>query len=198
MNDTIPKKTAFLVPPLPLVEGAKDKEEMPKATDIIEFVLKQRVDATAPTCKLKGTRFCRRTVAEWIDFRKAILELWRQNDITNTQDRVGNISTILSGDSLIGFEERIQELSTLTEEAGEIVTIDLTDETITASLNAANQMMFPFRSLETQKQWMRCYMRKPKELLIWKTVAVVRRLDNSLPLFPNGKESDKFKPRGNP
>jgi hypothetical protein len=32
MNNMIPKKTAFLVPPLPLVEEAKDKDEKPKAT----------------------------------------------------------------------------------------------------------------------------------------------------------------------
>ncbi len=47
MNESIPKKTLFLVPPLPLVEDAKDKDEKPKATDVIEFVLKQRAGSTA-------------------------------------------------------------------------------------------------------------------------------------------------------
>jgi hypothetical protein len=37
-------------------------------------------------------------------------------------------------------------------------------------------------------------MRKPKELSIWKTIAAVGRLNNSLPHFPNGRESDKFTP----
>ncbi len=196
MNESIPKKTLFLVPPLPLVEDAKDKDEKPKATDVIEFVLKQRAGstATAPTYKLKVARFCEGTVSEWIDFRKAISELWRQNGITNTQDRVANISTILRGDSLTGFEEKIQELTTSTDEAGVTVTIEVTDETVNASLNAVAQMVFPFRALETQKQWMRRRMRKPKELSIRKTVAAVGRLNNSLPLFPNGKESDKFTP----
>ena len=86
VNESIPKKTLFLVPPLPLVEEAKDKDKKPKATDVIESVLKERAGstATAPTYKLKVTRFCEGTVAEWINFRKAILELWRQNGITNT------------------------------------------------------------------------------------------------------------------
>ena len=196
MNESIPKKTLYLIPPLPLVEDAKDKDEKPKATDVIEFVLKQRAGstATAPTYKLKVTRFCEGTVSEWIDFRKAISELWRQNGITNMQDRVANISTILRGDSLTGFEEKIQELTTTTDESGVLVTIEVTDETVTASLNAVAQMVFPFRALETQKQWMRRRMRKPKELSIRKTVAAVGRLNNSLPLFPNGKESDKFTP----
>jgi hypothetical protein len=107
---------------------------------------------------------------EWIDFQKAILELWRQNGITNTQNRVANISTVLLGDSLTGFEEKSRFL-TLTEKAGEIVSIDMAEETISASLNAAAQMVFPFKALETQKQWMQHHMQKPKELSIWKTVA---------------------------
>jgi hypothetical protein len=67
MNDTIPKKTMFLVLLFPLVEEPKDKDKKPKATDIIKFVLKQRADstATAPTYKLKVARFCKGTVAEW-------------------------------------------------------------------------------------------------------------------------------------
>jgi hypothetical protein len=51
MNDTIPKKATFLVPPLPLVEEPKDKDDKPKATNLIEFILKQQADSTstAPT-----------------------------------------------------------------------------------------------------------------------------------------------------
>jgi hypothetical protein len=77
----------FLIPPLPLVEEAKDEDKKPKATNVIEFILKQRAGSTAtvPTYKLKITRFCEGTVAEWIDFRKAISEA----------DRVANISAIL-------------------------------------------------------------------------------------------------------
>jgi hypothetical protein len=77
MNDTIMKKTMFLVPPIPLVEETKDKDEKPNATDVMEFLLKQRAGstATAPTYKLKVFRFCKGTVLEWISFRKAIAEL---------------------------------------------------------------------------------------------------------------------------
>ena len=196
MNETIPKKTMFLVPPIPLVEETKDKDEKPNATDVIEFLLKQRAGstATAPTYKLKVTRFCEGTVSEWITFRKAIAELWLQNGITSAYDKISSISTILRGDSLTGFEEKIEELTTSIDDDGETVTIALTDETVEEGLNAVAQMVFPFRALETQKQWMRRRMRKPKELPIRKTVAAVGRLNNSLPLFPSGKESDKFTP----
>jgi hypothetical protein len=74
MNDTIQKKATFLIQPFPLVEEPKNKDEKPKATDLTEFILKQRAGSTAsaPTYKLKVSRFCEGTVSEWISFRKAI------------------------------------------------------------------------------------------------------------------------------
>jgi hypothetical protein len=179
-----------------LVEETKDKDKKPNATDLIKFLLKQRAGstATAPTYKLKVLTFCKGTVSEWISFRNAIAELWLQNGITSAQDKVSSISTILRGDLLTRFEEKIKELTTLTNDSGEMVTIALTDKTFGEGLNAVAQMVFPFRALEIQKQWMQRRMRKPYELPIQKTVAAVGRLNNSLPLFPSRKESDKFTP----
>jgi hypothetical protein len=79
MNDTIQKKATFLFSPLPLVEEPQDKDEKPKATDLIKFILKQQAGSTssAPTYKLKVSRFCEGTVSEYISFRKAISELWK-------------------------------------------------------------------------------------------------------------------------
>jgi hypothetical protein len=45
INETIRKKTTFLVPPFPFVEEDKDKDEKPKATNVIEFLLKQRANS---------------------------------------------------------------------------------------------------------------------------------------------------------
>jgi hypothetical protein len=47
MNNTIPKRTTFLVPPLSLAEEAKEKDEKPKTMGVIEFVLKKRAGSTA-------------------------------------------------------------------------------------------------------------------------------------------------------
>jgi hypothetical protein len=143
----------------------------------------------------KLSRFCEGTVSEWTSFRKAIAELWKQNGLNNAQDKNANICTILRGDSLTGFEERIQELTASVDDTGVTVTMEITSETVEEGLNAVAQMVFLFRALENQKQWMRRRMRKPKELSIRKYVAAVGRLNNSLPVFPNGKESDKFTPR---
>ena len=146
MNNNIPKKTMFLIPPLPLIEETKDKDEKPKATEVIEFLLKQRAGSSgkASTYKLKVTRFCEGTVSEWIKFREAIAELWRQNSITEVPDKITSITSIIRGNLLTGFEEKIQELTTLTNDDGEIEVLEATDKTVTESLNAVAQMVFPF------------------------------------------------------
>jgi hypothetical protein len=47
INKTIRKKTTILVPPFPFVNEDKDKHEKPKATNVIEFLLKQSADSNA-------------------------------------------------------------------------------------------------------------------------------------------------------
>jgi hypothetical protein len=113
MNNIILQVMTFLILPLPLVEEAKDnKEEKPKAMYLVKFLVIQRAGSTAsapqPTSSCKVTRVSKGTVAEWIDFQKAILEIRRLNNITNTQDRVANFSTVLRGDLLTGFEEKFK------------------------------------------------------------------------------------------
>jgi hypothetical protein len=110
MNNTIPKKMMFLVPPFSFAEETKDKDEKLNATDVIKFLWNHQAGsmATAPTYKLKVPRFCKGTVSAWISFRKAIAELWLQNGITSAQDKVSSIFTILCGDLLTGFEEKVK------------------------------------------------------------------------------------------
>jgi hypothetical protein len=110
MNETIPKKAAHTVAILPLLE---EEQEKARATDMIEFSLQQRAGAkSGPSYKVKVRRFCEGTVGQWIDIRKSIAELWTQNGISKPQDQVANVTTILRGDSLTSFEDKVQELST--------------------------------------------------------------------------------------
>ena len=192
MENPVPKKTMFLVPPLPLVEEDVEKD---KSTDTIEFMLKQRAGATAasaPAYKLKVHRFCEGTVEAWIRVRKAMTELWTQNSMTSASDRVATVQSILRGDSLTVFEASIEELTHVTDEDGDEEILPLSEEIVQAALEAVAVTVFPFRALNTQKQWMRRGFRKPKDLPIRKTVAAVSRLNNSIPYFPSGSETDKF------
>jgi hypothetical protein len=56
-------------------------------------------------------------------------------------DKRSNITSILLGISLTVFGKKIQELTTSTNE-GEIEFIEITGETVTASLNAVAHMVF--------------------------------------------------------
>jgi hypothetical protein len=51
---------------------------------------------------------------------------------------------------LTGFEEKIPELTTSNDKAGETVTMEITDKTVEEGLNTVAQMVFPFRVLETK------------------------------------------------
>ena len=106
MDNPVPKKIAFLVPPLPLIEEA---EEDSKSTDVIEFLLKQRAGsgATAPSYKLKVHRFQEGTVGQWIAVHISISELWVQNSLVSQTDRLANIKAILCGELLTVFEAAI-------------------------------------------------------------------------------------------
>jgi hypothetical protein len=59
----VPKKVSFLIPPLPLVEEATHKDNKKrKATNVINFILKQRAGSTptGATYKVKVTRFAKK------------------------------------------------------------------------------------------------------------------------------------------
>ena len=192
MNETIPRKASFLVPPMPLVGPPDDRET---ATDVIEFTLKQKAGsakAADSTYKLKVHRFNEGTVQDWIAVRKAFAELWKQNAITAAPDRVANITSILRGESLSVFDSLIAELQVGIGTDGSPTVIPLDDVIIDKGLEAVAETVFPFRALELQKQWMRRGMKKPKELSFRKTASAVGRLNNSLPLFPAANDSDKF------
>jgi hypothetical protein len=61
VHETICKKTTILVPPFPFVKEDKDEDEKPKATNVIELLLKQRAgsNGTASTYTLKVKGFAK-------------------------------------------------------------------------------------------------------------------------------------------
>ena len=183
MDENVPKKAAYLTPPLPLVEEtvALDKT----STDVIEFQLKQRAGTTganAATYKMKVSRFQEGSVGDWIAVRKAISELWTQNSIIRPEDKVANIHAILREDSLTAFQAAVQELTHVTDDTGNVTVVVLSDAIVMAGLNAVALTVFPHRALMLQKTWMRRGMKKPRELSFRKTVAAVGKLNNCLPL----------------
>ena len=140
--ESIPKKHTYLVPAMTLIEETVDKDT---TRDVIEFLVKQKAGSgsTAPAYKLKVARFNEGTVEEWIRVRKAISELWRQNAITSSGDRVSNVTAILRGESLTVFEAKIEELTYTTDEFGDVDIVALSEDMLLEALNAVAETVFP-------------------------------------------------------
>ena len=70
--------------------------------------------------------------------------------------------------------------------------INVTNEHVEQALKEVGKEVFPRRALELQRLWMLRYMRKPRHLSIRKTVNAITKMNNALPMFPEGDESSKF------
>ena len=192
--DNIPKKPAYLVPSLPLVEDVLDDKN---PTESICYQLKQRASSTgtataSTTYKFYVKRFNEGTVHQWITTRHALQEIWTQNNNTEGNDRVATVRALLRGESLTVFNASMEELENPTDDQGIRTQQTVTADMVDTAMGMVAKTVFPHRALMTQKVWMRRAMRKPKELSFRKTAAAVGRLNNSLPLFPNGSDADKF------
>ena len=109
MMSKIPRKVSFLKPVLPLVpeEVTKNKENKSK---FVTMELKSQAGSTAGgTYKKHISFFNEGTPQEWIDTQRDIAEVWKQNNITQADDRIAIIKALLKGETLTTFEASIEE-----------------------------------------------------------------------------------------
>ena len=81
---------------------------------------------------------------------------------------------MIRGETLNTFEAALAELR-IDKDGNEI---PLTMDLVTTALAEVSKTIFPFRALESQKQWMRKNMRKPQELSTRQTAAALSRINN--------------------
>jgi hypothetical protein len=176
-----------LVPPKMTAEDSKDKSKY------ITFELKVRSGAAAgsSTYKKSVRTFDEGSPQEWMDVLTNLKEIWKQNSINGPTDRAATIAAILKGDSLTAFEAALEDCRA-NPEGEDNVPAPMTTEHIETALRAVTTIIFPFRALEIQKQWMIRSMKKPYDLNTRKTAAALSRLNNYLPHFPNGNAASKF------
>jgi hypothetical protein len=185
MDTTIPKKTPYLTPCLPLVEPEKETVD---ETRLVTFSLEVRVGsaATVMTYKMKVAKFGRGTPAIWIKVN-LLNEIWAQNGMTTATDREASVKTILREDASMTFKASIEE-----SRDGNEAALPLSPEMVDMALTDVSRTVFPHRALEIQKLWMRRAIRKPKEMLFRKLVAAVTKMNKSLAKFPGARDDDKF------
>jgi hypothetical protein len=58
--------------------------------------------------------------------------------------------------------------------------------------NSTTETVFPFLALETQKQWMSRYMKKPYYMTAKTMTHAMRKINNFLPYFPEAGMDDKY------
>ena len=194
-KSVIPKVKAggALSPVLPLVPIKLAAVDDDKGMFVV-FELKTRVGQPADSTKYKKyvRKFDEGTPQEWIDLLKDLDEIWTQNSMTGGTDRASTVRAVVKGESGVSFETALQEARS--DEEGVVVN-NITANHVTAALNAVTNSVFPHRALETQKLWMTRKMFKPADMTTRQTAAAINRLNNALPLFPNGSEASKFTPQ---
>ena len=170
-------------PIIPLeVEKPEDPDD--DKSKFVSMEVKNRVEGKT-TYKMHLRLFEEGSPQQWLELLHDIRIVWTQNGLNKANDRVACLHAVLRGESKTAFEAALEELSE-EEEGG------LTNDDVDAALKQVGKSVFPRRALELQRLWMLRYMRKPKNLSIRKTVNAVTKMNNALPLFPDGDESSKF------
>src|SRR6476660_1113636 len=151
MTTKIPRKVSFLKPVLPLVPKEASKKEEDKSKFVtIELKSQAGTRSTGGTYKKHIVLFNEGTPQEWIDAQRDIAEVWKQNNITQPDDRMAIIKTLLRGETLTTFDASIEE-----QKHGSNGNLALTIELVTKGFTEVIKTIFPHRALEIQKQWMR-------------------------------------------
>ena len=190
------KNNSTFRPVLPLVPDKLSEDDEKDKTKYITFDLKFKAGGgeKSPSYKMNMRRFDEGSPQEWMDVLAGLREIWKQNSVVAPADRVATIAAILKGDSLTAFEAALEDarVDDDPEDEDDPSPLIMTQEHVEISLRAVTAVVFPFRALETQKQWMNRSMRKPVDMGSRKAAAALSRINNCLPLFPNGNQSSKY------
>jgi len=187
--------TKTFLPVLPLVRIKLDSEQKNKA-NFITFELKIRAGTGpgTPSYKKFVKTFEEGSPQEWMDVLTGLKEIWKQNSVNGPTDRAATVAAILKGDSLTAFDSAMEDARTNPdlEEDEDPVPLAMTLEHVETSLCAVTDIVFPFRAIETQKQWMSRHMRKPYDLTARHFGTALSRINNYLPYFPEGTAATKY------
>jgi hypothetical protein len=190
-------KRATFLPIIPLVRQVIPSTDTDKAA-FITFELKvcAGTGTGTPSYKKFMKTFEEGSPQEWMDVLTGLKEIWKQNSVNGATDRAATISAILKGDSLTAFETAMENarVNPDPEEDNKEsnAPLDMTNEMVETCLCSVTETVFPFLSLETQKQWMLCYMKKPFDLLSKSMMTSLNRINNYLPSFPQANAASKF------
>jgi hypothetical protein len=175
------------VKPIIPLEVEKPEDPDDDKSKFVSMEVKNRVDEKT-SFKMHLKVFEEGSPQQWLDLLHDVKIVWTQNGLNKAKDRVACLLAVLRGESKTAFEAALVELAV--DEDNNI--IELTNEMVELALKEVGKGVFPLRALELQRLWMLRYMRKPKSLSVRKTANAITKMNNALPLFPDGDEDSKF------
>ena len=184
MTTTFQQKTDMNVAIKLIPEVPPEKEEDKSKFITIELKCQAGGRANSPTYKKHIRTFENGTPQEYVAVRLAMEEVWRQNSVQEAADKENTIRMLLLGESFTMYEAyRDQATADGTP---------LSNQIVEDGLKAVAEDVFPHRALFYQKRWMQNGMKLPRALSTRQAVAALIKINNSLPLFPEASEEDKF------
>ena len=181
------RKSGFLPPPIPL-----ERPEVKKLQKDEYLVMKLRSipnKSTSPVYELNVPYFKDGTPEEWLKFLENFRKVLVGQDLTTGVTQFAMARRLLLGDTLAQFEKKIKEVKNAAvaaaEEGTAITNADVeTIDNLKTCLQAVTVSVFPQKSLQTQKRYMRRILRKPQGMKIRDYFAQYVQLNEYLQEFP--------------
>jgi hypothetical protein len=191
-RQTTYKKSPGFVPVIPLVPTQLTAEELKDKSAYITFTLQvsRGGGPGAPTYKKNVHTFEDGDPQQWMEVMTALREIWLQNSVDNPTDMSNTVVAILKGDSLTAYQAAVEDLTVDPDD--DTLAIPLTEDHVEQALRSVTETVFPFRALETQKQWMSRYMKKPYDMTAKTMTHAMSKINNFLPYFPEAGMEDKY------
>lgn len=129
-------------------------------------------DNDSPTYELTLVYFGSGTPEEWLLFQRNLRKVIHGQNLTTGPAKYALARRVLIGDALATFNARATHYG------------NETNDNFSSCLNDLTEHIFPARALQTQKRYMRRYLRKPVDTSIREYTARVVELNAYLPRFP--------------
>ena len=160
-----------LVPPISLTK--EDEKEYSKGSYMSMKLRANPTDEHSPTHEIQVPYFKAGSCEQFLEFFDKVQAVFVGQNLTTGPQKVAFMRTVLKGDALSHFN---QYFLTAGNENG---------DTFEASIRSLITHIFPLRALRIQKRYMRCYMRKPRDMKMRTYRNRVIELNNYLAKFPS-------------
>jgi len=184
---------------IPVIPLEKPEEKQLKPGEFHKYKLRTvPTNEKSTTYELDIEFFDNGTPEKWLMTRRAILQVIHGQNITDYPEQCNAARRVLRGQSLTAFETSVLAQQNM---IGKMV--DPKDPSkgtfrvkIENDLDMVTRHVFPPRAYQTQKRWMRRFLRKPKDMTTIKFVSRVKEINEYFDVFPfleNGRDPKKLK-----